>query len=129
MATVSTVAQRWLIAGGFAVAIAAGFPVAAVASPTITCPSTEAFDPNTGACKPILAPATQTTSPVEPGATDLAPGALTESGAGNAGAIPEENGIPCNGDNTGLCIGLQENNPANTGGVKLPPVPIGASGS
>ncbi|MCW1959552.1 MAG: intersectin-EH binding protein Ibp1 [Mycobacterium sp.] len=136
MATVTTIAHRWLIAGGFAVAVAAAPVVAAVAttaapaSPALaSCPSTEVLDPNTGACKPISDQTGPTTNPIEPGVTDLAPGALTESGAGNVGQIPEVNGVPCNGDNTGLCMGLQENNPHNTGGVQLPPVPIGASGS
>ena len=73
--------------------------------------------------RPDAAPTT--TNPIEPGITDLQPGALTESGAGNVGQLPEVNGIPCNGGNTGLCIGLNQNNPSNTGGVKLPPVPIG----
>lgn len=120
MATLSTSAHRLLIAGGFAVAVSAAPLVAAVATsagpalPSLaTCPSTEVLDPTTGACKPLTDAVAPSTSVIEPGFTDLQPGALTESGAGKAGQLPEVNGIPCNGDNTGLCIGLQQDN-ANT---------------
>jgi hypothetical protein len=134
MATLTSLAHRALLAGGFALAVSAAPLVATLAAPSgpagpalAQCPSTEVLDPNTGACKPISDQTPTTTNPIEPGSTDLAPGAMTESGAGNAGQIPEVNGIPCNGDNTGLCMGLNENNPNNTGGVKLAPVPIGAT--
>lgn len=136
MAIHTTFTHRLLIAGGFAVAVSAAPLVAALAAPAgpaapalAQCPATEVLDPNTGACKPITdaGAAPQTTNPIEPGITDLQPGALTESGAGNVGQLPEVNGIPCNGDNTGLCIGLEQNNPANTGGVVLPPVPVGVT--
>ena len=132
MATLGTLTNRLLVAGGFAVAIAAAPVVATLATPSgpashavAECPSTETLDPNSGACPPISDVAPQTTNPIEPGVTDLAPGALTESGTGQTGMLPEVNGIPCNGGNTGLCMGLQENNPSNTGGVKLAPVPVG----
>jgi hypothetical protein len=131
MATLTSLTHRVLLAGGFAVAVAAAPLVAALAAPAgpalAQCPSTEVLDPNTGACKPISDQTPTTTNPVEPGSTDLAPGGLTESSAGNLGQIPEVNGIPCNGDNTGLCMGLNENNPSNTGGVTLPKPPIGAT--
>lgn len=129
MATLTSFAQRALLAGGFALAVSAAPLVATLATPSgpaapalAECPSTEVLDPNTGACKPITDQTGPTTNPIEPGVTDLQPGALTESGAGNVGQIPEVNGVPCNGDNTGLCMGLQENNPSNTGGVTLAPV-------
>lgn len=137
MATLSTLTNRMLVAGGFAVAVAAAPVVVALSAPATPsgpalaeCPSNEIMDPNSGACKPVddvtptgtdWAP----TNPIEPGVTDLAPGALTESGQGNVGQLPEVNGVPCNGGNTGLCIGLEENNPSNTGGVTLPQVPVG----
>jgi hypothetical protein len=131
MATLTSLTHRVLLAGGFAVAVAAAPLVAALAAPAgpalAQCPSTEVLDPNTGACKPISDQTPTTTNPIEPGSTDLAPGALTESSAGNLGQIPEVNGIPCNGDNTGLCMGLNENDPNNTGGVTLPKPPIGAT--
>ncbi len=134
MAIHTTFARRLLIAGGFAVAVSAaplfgalGTPAGPPAPALAQCPPNEVLDPNSGACKPISDVAPQTTSPIEPGITDLQPGALTESGAGNVGQLPEVNGVPCNGDNTGLCMGLQQNNPANTGGVVLPEVPIGVT--
>jgi hypothetical protein len=134
MATHTTFARRMLIAGGFAVAVSAGPLAAALGTPggpaapaLAQCPPNEVLNPNSGACEPVTDAdsAPTTTNPIEPGITDLQPGALTESGAGNVGQIPEVNGIPCNGDNTGLCLGLNENNPSNTGGVTLPPVPVG----
>ena len=125
MATSTSFAHRVLVAGGFAVAVSAAPLIAALAAPTgpalAQCPSTEVLDPNTGACKPINDQPGPTTNPIEPGVTDLVPGALTESGQGNVGQLPEVNGIPCNGDNTGLCMGLQEDN-NNPGGVTLAPV-------
>jgi hypothetical protein len=134
MSSHTTFAQRLLIAGGFAVAVSAAPMVAALATPAgpaapalAQCPPNEVLDPNSGACKPISDVAPQTTNPIEPGVTDLQPGSLTESGAGNVGQLPEINGIPCEGGNTGLCLGLQQNNPANTGGVVLPQVPIGVT--
>lgn len=131
MATFTSFAQRVLLAGGFAVAVSAAPLVAALTAPAgpalAQCPSTEVLDTNTGACKPISDQTGPTTNPIEPGATDLQPGALTESGAGNTGQLPEQNGIPCNGNNTGLCMGLQEDN-NNPGGVKLPPVESGVAG-
>jgi hypothetical protein len=134
MSSHTTFAQRLLIAGGFAVAVSAAPLVAALATPAgpaapalAQCPPNEVLDPNSGACKPISDVAPQTTNPIEPGVTDLQPGSLTESGAGNVGQLPEINGIPCEGGNTGLCLGLQQNNPANTGGVVLPQVPIGVT--
>ena len=134
MAIHTTFTRRMLIAGGFAVAVSAGPLVAALGTPAepaapalAQCPPNEVLNPNSGACEPVTDAdsAPTTTNPIEPGITDLQPGALTESGAGNVGQLPEVNGIPCNGDNTGLCLGLNANNPSNTGGVTLPPVPIG----
>ena len=133
MATLSSFTTRLLAAGGLGVAVAAPVVVAlstptAPAGPALAdCPMTEVMDPNTGACRPINDVAPQTTSPIEPGITDLQPGALTESGQGHVGMLPEVNGVPCNGGNTGLCIGLEQNNPANTGGVTLPQAPIGVT--
>lgn len=134
MATLSTLTTRLLAAGGFAVAVAAAPVVVALSTPAgpaspalAECPSTEILDPNTGACRPIDDVSAPTTNPIEPGVTDLAPGALTESGQGNVGQLPEVNGIPCNGGNTGLCMGLEADNPSNTGGVTLPPVPVGVT--
>ena len=132
MATLTTLSNRLLVAGGFAVAIAAAPAVATLATPSgpavhavATCPSTEVLNPNSGACQPITDVTPQTLNPIEPGITDLQPGALTQSGAGSVGQLPEVDGVPCNGGNNGLCMGLQENNASNTGGVVLPQVPVG----
>ena len=51
-------------------------------------------------------------SPINPEGANLQPGSLTGAEAGEVGRLPEVNGIPCNGQNTGLCIGLSENNEA-----------------
>lgn len=134
MAVHTALAHRLLLAGGFAVAVSAGPVVAALATPAgpagpalAQCPPGQVLNVNSGACEPVTdsSAAPTTTNPIEPGITDLQPGSLTESGAGNVGQLPEVDGIPCNGDNTGLCIGLQQNDPSNTGGVTLPPVPVG----
>lgn len=136
MATHTTFAQRLLIAGGFAVAVSAAPLVAALATPSAPaapalaqCPPNEVLNPNSGACEPVTdaSAAPTTTNAIEPGITDLQPGSLTESGAGNVGQLPEINGIPCEGGNTGLCLGLNQNNPSNTGGVTLPQVPVGVT--
>lgn len=134
MAVHTTFAQRLLIAGGFAVAASAGPVIAALATPAgpadpalAQCPPGQVLNVNSGACEPVTdsGAAPTTTNPIEPGITDLQPGSLTESSAGNLGQLPEINGIPCEGGNTGLCLGLNQNNPSNTGGVTLPPVPVG----
>lgn len=118
MATLTVSAQRVLLAGSFAVAAAAAPILIAVAAPDApaapalaTCPSTEVLDPLTGACKPKTDVVAESTSPIEPGVTGLAPGSITGSGnSGSVGQLPEINGIPCNGSNTGLCMGLQQEN-------------------
>ena len=96
MATSLVPVRRLLIAGGFAVAVAAA-PVTAFAVPTATapapkvtaCPSGESEDVFTGSCTPDLVP----NSPEFPSA---------------ASGLPEINGIPCTGGNSGQCIGLSE---------------------
>jgi hypothetical protein len=96
MATLKLPTRRLLLAGGFAVAIAAAPAVAAVAipsnsAPTIAaCPGGESEDTFTGECVPDLVP----NSP--------------EVGETSPGGLPEINGIPCTGANSGQCIGLSE---------------------
>jgi hypothetical protein len=87
--------RRLILAGGFAVAIAAAPAIAVFAVPTASTPkpvaeclSGEVLDPATGACMPV---------PAE-------------------GTMPEVDGIPCTGHNTGECIGLGEEQ-------QPPPVP------
>jgi len=101
MATFHLPTRRLILAGGFAVAIAAAPAVAAFAvpatggsAPTIAaCAGGETEDAFTDACVPDLVPnspdfSSSSTSPV--------------------GGLPEESGIPCTGHNTGECIGLSE---------------------
>jgi hypothetical protein len=95
MATVQISARRLVLAGGFAVAIAAAPAVAAFAVPSVApsvgaCPNGENEDIYTNACTPDMvpnSPALQQTSP---------------------GGLPEISGIPCTGANSGQCIGLSE---------------------
>jgi hypothetical protein len=87
MGTFQTPVRRLILAGGFAVAVAAAPAVAVFALPTTNAPTRvaecspgELLDPATGMCMP--APA--------------------------QGGVPEIQGIPCTGHNTGECIGLGE---------------------
>jgi hypothetical protein len=88
--------RRLLLAGGFAVAVAAAPAVAVVAVPThsaptiAACPGGESEDAFTDVCVPDLVP----NSP--------------EVGATSTGALPEVDNIPCTGGNSGQCIGLSE---------------------
>jgi len=112
--------QRLLLAGGFAVAVAAapltialstpGTPAPAVAS----CPAGEVENIATGTCKPITDQSPSTFNPINPENTKLEPNEITSSISGNVGSLPEINGIPCSGahvgsSSTGQCIGLAEN--------------------
>jgi hypothetical protein len=87
---------RLLLAGGFAVAVAAAPAVAVVAMPTNTAPTIaacaggESEDTFTGECTPDLVP----NSP--------------EVGVTSPGGLPEVDNIPCTGGNSGQCIGLSE---------------------
>lgn len=133
MATLTALTNRLLVAGGFAVAVAAAPVVVALATPSGTagpavaeCPSTEIADPVTGACQPIQDVAPPTQNPIDPEKAALEPGSLTEgTGTGSTGQLPEVNGIPCTGENTGQCIGLEGGKGANN--VELPPVPVGVT--
>src|SRR5829696_4069366 len=96
MATLKLPGRRLLIAGGFAVAIAAAPAIAIVAVPTnsaptiAACPGGESEDTFTGVCVPDLVP----NSP--------------EVGETSPGGLPEVDNIPCTGGNSGQCIGLSE---------------------
>ena len=93
MATLKLPARRLLLAGGFAVAVAAAPTVAAIVVPTAgtpsvtACPGGESEDTFTGMCTPDLVPNSPETSP---------------------GGLPEVDNIPCTGANSGQCIGLSE---------------------
>ena len=96
MAALKLPARRLILAGGFAVAVAVAPGVAVVAVPTnsaptiAACPGGESEDTFTGECVPDLVP----NSP--------------EAGQTSPGGLPEINGIPCTGGNSGQCIGLSE---------------------
>jgi len=100
MAILEISARRLIIAGGFALAVAAAPAVAAFAgpsagptSPLAACPAGEESDMYTGVCVPHTVPS----SPF---------GSI----AGNPD-VPQIDGIPCTGANSGQCIGLAEDAP------------------
>lgn len=136
MATRTSYANRILAAGGFAVAISAAPLIAALATPAgpavtplAECPPNQVLDPASGACRPVTDAAPPTFNPIDPNIPNLQPGSITSNEAGQVGRLPEVNGIPCMGDNTGLCIGLQENNPGGVPGApSLAPVVPGVPG-
>lgn len=98
MTTQQISARRLILAGGFALAIAAGPAVAAFAAPSVapsfgaSCPNGETEDTYTDACTPDLVP----NSPVV---------------QQNQGGLPSVDGVPCTGGNSGQCIGLSEDAP------------------
>jgi hypothetical protein len=87
-----------LVAGGFAIAVAAAPLTAAFgvgAGPALAaCPGGESEDAFTGTCTPDLVPNSPETGP--------------ENGVTSPGGLPEVGGIPCTGGNSGQCIGLGE---------------------
>ncbi|GAB7068149.1 intersectin-EH binding protein Ibp1 [Mycobacterium hodleri] len=97
--------RRLILAGGFALAVAASPAVAAFAVPTggpgtqlaDDCAAGEDADPFTGSCVPFAVP----NSPLPPAFT---------TPAGNPD-IPEIDGVPCTGRDSGACIGLSEDAP------------------
>ncbi|MCX2928904.1 intersectin-EH binding protein Ibp1 [Mycobacterium sp. CVI_P3] len=109
----SSVSRRILLAGGFSIAIAAAPAVAFFAAPSnapsgpaIACPAGESEDLYTDQCIPELVPN-------QPGGNYPTPssggGNITFSTPGDPNSVPEVQGIPCTGSNTGQCIGLEEN--------------------
>lgn len=109
MATLKLPARRLILAGGFAVAIAAAPVVAVVAVPNnsapmitaTTCSNGETEDTFTGTCVPDVVPngpkvqtpqAGQSPPPVQ----------------ASPGGLATIDGIPCTGGNSGECIGLSE---------------------
>lgn len=117
MVSTNSALRRIALAGGLA-AVVVGAPLvvglqAAVSGPAIplaSCPENEVLDPTTGTCKPVTDKTPTTLNPIEPGGQQLQPGSITSSRAGDVGSLPEVNGIPCNGANSDLCIGLNEQN-------------------
>ena len=117
MTVLTNATRRLLLAGGLALAVAA--PIGAIAAnegasvlPALaSCPDGEVLDEATGGCLPATDQAPTTFNPINPEGANLQPGAITSSDAGEVGQLPEVDGIPCSGANTGKCIGLSENLP------------------
>lgn len=91
--------RRFILTGGFAVAVAAApvvgiyaMPAASPATPIAACTSGEEEDVFTSVCTPFMVP--------------NSPSGFTTP-LGNPD-IPEIDGIPCTGRNSGQCIGLAE---------------------
>lgn len=76
--------------------------------PLASCPAGELIDPATGGCVAATDVTAATPNPINPEGADLQTGSITSSDPANLGQLPEINGIPCDGGNTGLCIGLSE---------------------
>jgi hypothetical protein len=97
MATLHVLTRRLILAGGFAVAVAAAPAIAAFAvpnhdaAPMAQCPAGEETDTFTGVCVPHLVPNSPSFGATSP-----------------TGGLPEISGIPCTGANSGQCIGLAE---------------------
>jgi len=97
MATLELSVRRLILAGGFAVAVAAAPAIAVVTIPSASvplaqCPSGEEEDLFTGACVPHTVPNSGAAFSSIPGNPDL----------------PSIDGVPCTGHNSGQCIGLAE---------------------
>jgi hypothetical protein len=96
MATLE-LSKRLIVAGAFAVAVAAApaiavFAVPSAAVPLAQCPGGEEEDTFTGICLPHTVPNSGSTFSSIPGNPDL----------------PAVDGVPCTGHNSGQCIGLSE---------------------
>ena len=104
MATFQIAARRLILAGGFAVAVAAAPAIAVFAVPTSVpvplaqCPGGEEEDLYIGSCVPHTVPNAGSPFQAIPGNPSLP--AVTLPGGGGA--------IPCTGHNSGECIGLAE---------------------
>ena len=103
MATMKFSVRRLIIAGGFAVAVAAAPAIAFVASPApaaspLACAGGEEPDLYTSVCVPHLVPNAGEPYSAIGGNPDL-PAVNLPGGGGS---------IPCTGHNSGQCIGLAE---------------------
>ena len=117
MATFHLPTQRLILAGGFAVAIAAApavamftVPTTGSSTPSITaCPGGETEDQFTNMCVP-----------------DIVPNSPASGSTAPVGGLPEISGIPCTGQNTGECIGLSEEQQAE-GPIAVPHSEVSSS--
>ncbi|KWX24774.1 intersectin-EH binding protein Ibp1 [Mycolicibacterium wolinskyi] len=103
-------ARRLIVVGGFAAAIAAAPAITAFTIPATAlaaCPSGETEDTFTGVCVP-----------------DLVPNSPEFTSA--PGQLPQIDGIPCTGANSGQCIGLAEEQEAQ-GPQPVPQSTVGSS--
>jgi len=122
MATFQLSARRLILAGGFAVAVAAAPAIAVFAAPTpdatplAQCPAGEEPDNFTGVCVPHTVPNAGAPFSAIPGNPDLP--AVNLPGGGGA--------IPCTGHNSGQCIGLAEESQA-MGPQAVPESTVGSS--
>ena len=101
MTTYPITTRRLILAGGFAIAIAIAPAATIVAQPThsaplAACDSGEEEDVFSTSCTPFLVP--------------NSPQGFTTTAA--TPAIPEIEGIPCTGRDSGACIGLSEDEAA-----------------
>jgi hypothetical protein len=106
MATLE-LSKRLILAGGFAVAVAAAPAIAVFAVPSDSvplaqCPAGEEEDQFTGVCIPHTVPNAGSTFSSIPGNPSL-PAVNLPGGGGS---------IPCTGHNSGQCIGLAEESQA-----------------
>jgi hypothetical protein len=114
MTTLQISARRLVLAGGFAVAIAAAPAIAAYAAPSTgpsfgaACANGETEDTYTSNCTPDLVPNSPALSQTSPG------------------GLPEVGGIPCTGGNSGQCIGLSEEEQSE-GPIAQPNSTVGSS--
>jgi hypothetical protein len=122
MATFQLSARRLILAGGFAVAVAAAPAIAVFAVPTpeaapmAQCPGGEEADQFTGVCVPHTVPNAGAQFSTIPGNPSVP--AVNLPGGGGA--------IPCTGHNSGQCIGLAEE-AAAAGPAAVPSSTVGSS--
>ena len=116
MATLQLSTRRLILAGAFAVAVAAAPAIAVFAVPATHiapmaqgCGGGEEPDQFTGNCIPHTVPNSGPAFSTQPGNPE----------------IPEVMGVPCSGHNAGNCIGLAEEAQAQT--VTPPPAPVFSS--
>jgi hypothetical protein len=101
MATHRITASRLILAGGFALAALSAPTIVALGASDGTataCPAGESEDLYTTTCTPDLVPNSPSPMSAIPGNPDL----------------PSISGIPCSGNNSGECIGLAEQQQAQT---------------
>ncbi|MUL83911.1 MULTISPECIES: intersectin-EH binding protein Ibp1 [unclassified Mycolicibacterium] len=110
MAISPLITRRFAVAAGIAAAIASAPALTLLSTPgqsLAACPNGESEDTYTGVCVP-----------------DLVPNSPKFNSAPNQ--LPQINGIPCNGANSGQCIGLAEEQQAR-GPQPIPQSTVGSS--